>query len=235
MIVPESNLIWLQVHWPFKRVSGVAGVPDDVVLSVLSGLDSSGTWKGSWAAFIAWWLFRRSSRLESNYQKASTRTSLSPKTTLKSLSFFRLSDASCGFCLKLLLGFQDTGTLGTSVFFFPSWHQPLDKAWLYAGCGRISLVQQNQPQSLLFFSAFSKRFSTTFTADRAFFLDLGRYGDKIARWNSYCLANSVNFLLTKSGPLSVTKASEIPCWLSCTLPNLMMAVDVIALKGLTST
>ena len=103
-----------------KRVNGVAGVPDDVVLSVLSGLDSSGTWKGSWAAFIAWWLCRRSSRLDSNYQKASLRTSLCLETglsTLKSLSCFRLSDASCGFCLTLLLGFQDTGTLGTSVFF----------------------------------------------------------------------------------------------------------------------
>ena len=74
-----------------KRVSGVAGVPDDVVLPVLLGLDSSGTWKGFWAAFIAWWLFRRSSRLDSNYQKASIRTSLCPKTglsTLKSLSCF---------------------------------------------------------------------------------------------------------------------------------------------------
>ena len=104
-----------------SRVSGAAGVPDDAVLSVLSGLDSSGTWKGSWAAFIAWWLCRRSSRLASNYQKASIRTSLCPKTglsTLKSLSCFRLSDASCDFCLTLLLGFQDTGTLGTSVFFF---------------------------------------------------------------------------------------------------------------------
>ena len=61
-----------------KRVSGVAGVPDDVALPVLSGLDSSGTWKGAWAAFIAWWLCRRSSRLDSNYQKASIRTSLCP-------------------------------------------------------------------------------------------------------------------------------------------------------------
>ena len=41
-------------------VIGVAEVSDDAVLSVLSGLDSSGTWKGSWAAFIAWWLCRRS-------------------------------------------------------------------------------------------------------------------------------------------------------------------------------
>ena len=82
-----------------KRVNGVAGVPDDVVLSILSGLDSSGTWKGSWAAFIAWWLCQRSSRLDSNHQKASVRTSLCPKTglpTLKSLSCFRLSGTPCG-------------------------------------------------------------------------------------------------------------------------------------------
>ena len=120
-------------------------------------------------------------------------------------------------------------------FFFSSWHQQLDKAWLYAGCGRISLVQQNQHRSLLSFSAFSKRYSTTFTADWAFLFDLGRYGDKRTRWNSQCLANSVNSLLTKGGQLSVTKASGIPCWLNCTFPNLMMAVDVIALTGLTST
>ena len=100
-------------------VIGVAEVSDDAVLSVLSGLDSSGTWKGSWAAFIAWWLCRRSSRLDSNYQKASIRTSLCPKTghsTLKLLSCFRVFNASCDFYLTLLLGFQDTGTLGTSVF-----------------------------------------------------------------------------------------------------------------------
>ena len=119
--------------------------------------------------------------------------------------------------------------------FFPSWHQPLDKAWLYAGCGRIYLLQQNQPRSLLSFSAFSKRFSTTFTADWAFLLDLGRYGDKITRWNSHCLTNSVNYLLTKCCPLSVTKASGKSCCLNCTFPNLMMAVDVIPLTGLTPT
>ena len=96
-----------------KRVSGVAGVPDDVVLSVLSGLVSSGTWKGSWAGLIAWWLWWRSSRLDSIYRKAAVRTSMWPKTgvsALKTLSCFRLSDASFGSCLILLQGLQDTGT-----------------------------------------------------------------------------------------------------------------------------
>ena len=96
-----------------------------------------------------------------------------PQSALKSLSCFRLSDASCGSCLTLHQGLQDTGTLRTGIFFLLDinhWTRlgcmpAVDKAWLYAGCGRISLIQQNQPRSLLFFSAFSKRFLTTFTAD----------------------------------------------------------------------
>ena len=198
-----------------KRVSGVAGVPDVVVLSVLSGLVCSGTWKGTWAGLIDWWFCWRSSRLDSTYRNASVLKSMCPKTrlsALKSLSCFRLSDASCGSCLTLHQGLQDTGTLRTGVFFLLDinhWTRigcmpAVDKAWPHAGCGRISLIQQNQPRSLLSFSAFSKGFLTTFTADWAFLLDLGRYGDKITSWNSHCLANSVNALLTKCGPLSVT-------------------------------
>ena len=62
---------------------------------------------------ITWWLCWRSSRLDSTYRKDSIRTSLCPKTglsALKTLSCFRLSDASCGSCLTLLQGIQDTGT-----------------------------------------------------------------------------------------------------------------------------
>ena len=140
---------------------------------MLSGLVCSGTWKGSWAGLIDWWLCWRSSRLDSTSRKASVRKSLCPKTrlsALKSLSFFPLSDTYCGSCLTL----QDTGTLRTGVFFFlldiNHWTRlgcmpAVDKAWLHAGCGRLSLIQQNQQLSLLSFSAFSKRFLTTFTAD----------------------------------------------------------------------
>ena len=65
-----------------RRVSGVAGVSDDVALSVLSGLVCSGTWKGSWAALIVWWLCWRSFRLGRIYQKGSVPRSLCPKTCL---------------------------------------------------------------------------------------------------------------------------------------------------------
>ena len=82
-MVPELDLTAGALA--IKRVSGVAGVPDDVVLSVLSGLVSSGTWKGSWAGLIAWWLWWRSSRLDSTYRKDSVRTSLWPKTGLSAL------------------------------------------------------------------------------------------------------------------------------------------------------
>jgi len=46
-MVPELNLTAGALA--IKRVSGVAGVQDDAFLSVLSGLVSSGTKKGSWA------------------------------------------------------------------------------------------------------------------------------------------------------------------------------------------
>ena len=83
MTVPELDLTAGALA--IKRVSGVAGVRDDVVLSVLSGLVSSGTCKGSWAGLIAWWLCWRSSRLDSTYRKASVRTSLCPKSRLSAL------------------------------------------------------------------------------------------------------------------------------------------------------
>ena len=76
-MVPEVDLTAGALA--IKRVSGVAGVPDDVVLSVLSGLVSSGIWKGSWAGLIAWWLCWRSSRLYSTYRKASVHTSCVPR------------------------------------------------------------------------------------------------------------------------------------------------------------
>ena len=53
-MVPELDLTAGALA--IKPVSGVAGDPDDVVLSVLSGLVCSETWKGSWAGLIAWWL-----------------------------------------------------------------------------------------------------------------------------------------------------------------------------------
>ena len=62
-----------------KRVSGVAGVSDVVVFSILSRLVCSGTWKSSWAGLIARWLCCRFSRLGRTYQKASLGSSLCPK------------------------------------------------------------------------------------------------------------------------------------------------------------
>ena len=153
-----------------KWVSGVAGVPDVVVLSALSGLVCSRTWEGSWAGLIAWWLCWRSSRLDSTYRKASVRKSLCPKTrlsALKSLSCFRLSDPSCGSCLRLHQGLQDTGTLRTGVF-FSSWHQPLDKAWLHAGCGqglagcRLWANFSNSTESIMVFVIFQCFFRKVF-------------------------------------------------------------------------
>ena len=49
-MVPELDLTAGALA--IKRVSGVAGVPDDVFLSVLSGLVCPGTWKGSLTGLI---------------------------------------------------------------------------------------------------------------------------------------------------------------------------------------
>ena len=81
-MVPELDLTAGALT--IRPASGVAG--DDFVLSVLSGLVCSETWKGSWAGLIAWWLCWRSYRLDSTYQKASVRTSLCPKTALSALT-----------------------------------------------------------------------------------------------------------------------------------------------------
>ena len=103
-----------------KRVSGVAGVPDDVVLSVLSGLVCSGTWKGSCAGLIAWWLCWRSSRLVSTFCTHASVSQAWPlcfKITVI-VAFGFPADASCGSCLTDFQGLKDTETSGTSVFFF---------------------------------------------------------------------------------------------------------------------
>lgn len=91
-MVPELDLTAgaLAIKW----ASDFAGVPDDVFLSVLSGLVCSGTWKGSCVGLIAWWLYWRSSRLDSTCQKASVRASLCLKaglSVLTSLSWYLLA------------------------------------------------------------------------------------------------------------------------------------------------